>query len=178
MKLQIPFKSSIYKEQLLLYLDQHWAKTLKQNKNNCFIYSFLIVLGIIIIYGKSDAGFLFILISLIGFYSNYRVRNLYNKAQQQVLDTIQKETEAQKLYNLPTILECNEEYLIYKNYKCDIKLKWFAFKTYRIIDGHLFIDLDQPTIASYIFSKDEMTSEEFDLLVAYVAKKLTPMHPM
>ena len=176
MKLHIPFKSSIYKEQLLLYLDQHWAKTLKQNNNNRFIYSFLAVFGILILYGKSDAGFLFIFISLIGFFNYYRVRNLYKKAQKQILETVQKESEAQMLYNEPTILECNEEYMIYKNYKFDIKLRWFAFKTYRVIDGHLFIDLDQPTNASYIFSKDEMKTEEFDQLIAFIDRKLISNH--
>ena len=53
-----------------------------------------------------------------------------------------------------------------------MKIKWNAFKSYRIRDKNLFLDLETGNNVSYILGESEVGKEKFGELVEFIKKKI------
>ena len=178
MKFELPFKEQLYNEQMILNFNTAWNKNLKNNKKRLFWAIPMTLLGGLIIYGKNNLGFLFIAIgihNLINFYDYYV---FYKKSKNTFFEVIEREKKEYIEASENSIWEFNDEYFRYKDYKFEIKIKWKTFKSIRVIDNNLFIDLDLENHSSYILGETEIGTENFHKLIDFVRNKIgeNPVH--
>jgi hypothetical protein len=172
MKFEIPFDEEIYKKQVMLNLSITWEKLLKKSKNNLFFYIFFISMGLLAIYGKNNIGVIFIIVGLYGLLECYKINTAYRNSKKAHLKLIENEIKEQIESNEFSIWEFNDEYLRYKDYKFETKVKWIAFKNYRIIEDNIFLDLDLGNHSSYILSKEEIGNDSFENIIKLVNTKI------
>lgn len=171
MKLEIPFDENIYSEQTTLYFNQFWNKNLKKNKERIYWAIPLTIVGIFLVKKENNLGFFSLGIGihyLINFYTYYRH---YKTIKTKHFELTNSEIDGQKSAGQNTILEFNEEYFRFKNYKYDTKIKWNAFKNYQVIDKNLFLDLEIGYKPSYILGEKEVGKDKFNEIVEFIKKK-------
>ncbi|WP_375325047.1 hypothetical protein [Flagellimonas sp. GZD32] len=172
MKLEIPFDENIYSEQTSLNFNLAWNENLKNNKKRLYWGIPSIIFGAFLTYQENYLGILFLGIGIhygINFYDFY---SHYKKNKTKYLELIKSEIDGQKSSNQDSIWEFNEEYFRYKYYKYDAKIKWNAFKSYRIIDKNLFLDLEVGNNSSYILGESEVGKEKFEEIIEFVKMKI------
>ena len=169
---EIPFNEEIYKKQTSLHLNLHWNKILKKNKSNLLIAIVFFLLGVLAIYGNGDVGYVFVIFGIYGFIEFYRIHTAYQKSKKEFHKMIDNEIKGQIESNENSIWEFNEEYFRYKDYKCDTKINWKTFKSFRIIDDNLFLDLNMGIQSSYIMAKEEIGENSFQKATAFLDGKI------
>ncbi|ULC58413.1 hypothetical protein MBM09_10815 [Flaviramulus sp. BrNp1-15] len=172
MKFEIPFEEQIYKEQMTLNFNTTWSKNLKKNNKRLIWAIPFILLGGLIIYGENYLGFLFIAIGihyLINFYDYY---SYHKKSKAKFFELIEMEIIGQKNANENCIWEFNEDHFRYKDYKYEAKIKWEAFKSNRIIDKNIFLDLNVGNNSSYVLGEIEIGTENFIKVTEFVKNKI------
>ncbi|MDP2161467.1 MAG: hypothetical protein Q8K02_13360 [Flavobacterium sp.] len=172
MKFEIPFKEEIYKKQTSLNLSLTWEKILKKNKKNLIIYIFFISIGFLTIYGGGNIGVIFIIIGLFGLLECYRINTAYQNYKKTYLKLIENEIKGQLESNEKSVWEFNDDYFSYKDYKYEAKIKWNAFKNYRIIEDNIFLDLNVGNQSSYILSKEEIGNDSFENIIELIHTKI------
>lgn len=172
MKFEIPFNADILKKQTDINFGLTWNNLLKRHKRDLVICLCAIFLGILTIYGKNNIGFIFLVIGIYGILEFCKFNFAHKKAKQNyskiVLDEISLQTEA----NENSIWEFNDEYFRYKDCKYDAKIKWIAFKSFRIIEDNLFLDLTVGNRSSYIIAKEEVGENYFQSIINLVEEKI------
>ena len=58
------------------------------------------------------------------------------------------------------------------DYKYEAKIKWNAFKSTRVIDKNLFIDLNIGNNSSYVIGETELGTENFDKVTEFIKSKI------
>ena len=172
MKFQLPFKEQIYIEQMNLNFETVWNFNLKKNKKRLIWGIPTIIFGGLIIYGKSNLGYLFIAIGihyLINFYDYY---SFYKKSKNTFLEIVKTEKNEQIKANENSLWEFNDDFFGYKDYKYETKIKWEAFKSFRIIEKNLFLDLNVGNNSSYIIGEIEVGTENFNKIIEFVKSKI------
>lgn len=172
MKFELPFKEQIYNEQMTLNFNTVWNKNLKKNKKRLIWAIPMILLGGLIIYGENNLGFLFIAIGihyLINFYDYY---SFYKKSKNTFFELVETEKIGQIKANENSFWEFNDDHFRYKDYKYEAKIKWEAFKSNRIIDKNLFLDLNVGNNSSYILGEIEIGTENFNKITEFVKSKI------
>ncbi|HSD08283.1 hypothetical protein, partial [Flavobacterium sp.] len=102
----------------------------------------------------------------------YRTNYAYQNSKKTYLKLIENEIKGQLESNEISIWEFNDEYFNYKDYKYEAKIKWNAFKNYRIIEDNIFLDLNIGNQSSYILSKEEIGNDSFENIVELVHTKI------
>lgn len=172
MKFELPFNAQIYTDQMTLNFHTAWNENLKNNRNRLFWAIPMIILGGLIIYGKNNVGFLFMAIGIhysINFYDYYAY---YKKNKNNFFSLVEKEKNNQLKANENSIWEFNDDHFRYKDYKYEAKIKWEAFKSTRVIDKNLFLDLGLGNDSSYVIGEIEIGSENFNTLLEFVKRKI------
>jgi len=172
MKLEIPFEENIYLEQTTLNFTLAWKDNLKKNKKRLYWALPSIIFGAFLVYRENYLGFLFLGIGLhyaINFYDYY---SYYKKSKTEYFELIKSEIEGQKAAGQNSLWEFNDDHFRYKYYKYDAKIKWNAFKSYRIIDKNIFLDLEVGNNSSYILGEIEVGKDRFEEIIEFVKKKV------
>lgn len=172
MKYEIAFDKKIYYDQTAINFNVAWNKNLKKNKRNLFFSILLIVLGFLIIYGKNKLGYPSLFVGIYYLIDGIRYLLFYKKQRDRYFDLVNSEMIKHEKAQETTIWEFNEDYFSYKDYKYEAKIKWNAFKGYRIINKNLFLDLEIGNASSYIIGAIEIGNEEFDKLLNFVERKI------
>jgi len=172
MKFDIPFDEQIFKEQMDLNFNSVWNDNLKKN-NKRLIWSIpIILLGALIIYGENYLGFLFIAIGLHYLINFINYNSYYRKSKHKFYELIKTEIIGQKNANKNCVWEFNENYLRYKDYRFEAKIKWNAFQSVRIIEKNLFIDLNVGYHLSYIVGEKEIGVDNFEKVTEFIKSKI------
>lgn len=172
MKFELPFNAQIYTEQMTLNFHTAWNENLKNNRNRLFWAIPMIIVGGLIFYGENNLGFLFMAIGIhysINFYDYYAY---YKKNKKAFFELVEKEKINQLKANEYSIWEFNDDHFGYKDYKFEAKIKWEAFKSTKVIDKNLFIDLNVGNNSSFIIGETEIGSENFNTLLEFVKRKV------
>lgn len=96
----------------------------------------------------------------------------YNKAKKATQNIIKIEIEQNTEWKENLIWEFAKDYVRFKDYKYDLRIKWFYFKTYRVIDDHLFLDQNMHRTAAFIISKKEIGATNFVKVIALAKEKI------
>lgn len=172
MKFELPFNAQIYTKQMTLNFHTAWNENLKNNRNRLFWAVPMIIIGGLIIYGENNLGFLFMAIGIhysINFYDYY---TFYKKRKKAFFELVEKEKNGQIAANENSVWEFNDDHFRYKDYKYEAKIKWKAFKSTRVIDKNLFLDLGLGNDSSYVIGEIEIGSENFNTLIEFVKRKI------
>lgn len=172
MKFELPFNEQIFKEQITLNFNTAWNKNMKINKKRLIWGVPMILLGVLILYGGNNLGFLFLAIGihyLINFYNYY---SFYKKSKKAFFELVEKEKNNQIEANENSIWEFTDDHFRYKDYRYEAKIKWKAFKSFRVIDKNLFLDLDVGNKSSYTIGETEIGAENFNTLIEFVKLKI------
>ncbi len=172
MKFNLQFKEEITRRQLNLNLNLHWKKTLQNHKRNLILSIGFILLGSLVVYGKGNVGYVFIIIGIYGLLEFYKIMVAYNRSKKKYTKAINKIVEEQIKSGENSIWEFNEDYLGYKDYKFDLKIKWNGFSGFRVIEDNLFLDLVDNNLSSYIIGKEEVGEDQFQNLLTFIETKL------
>lgn len=170
---EIPFNEEIYKKQTSLHLNLHWNKILKKNKSNLIIAIVFFLLGVLAIYGNGNVGYVFVIVGIYGFSDFYRIHAAYQKRKKEFQEMVNDEIMGQMEANENSFWEFNEEYFRYKDYKYDTKINWKTFKSFRIIEDNIFLDLNMGIQSSYIMAKDEIGENSFQKAINFLDGKIT-----
>jgi hypothetical protein len=157
---------------MTLNFNTAWNENLKNNKKRLIWAVPMILIGGLILYGKNNLGFLFIAIGIhysINFYDYYAY---FKKSKNTFFALVEKEKNNQIKAKEYSIWEFNDDHFRYKDYKYEAKIKWEAFKSTRVIDKNLFLDLDVGNNSSYIIGETEIGSENFNTLIEFVKIKI------
>ena len=86
MKFEIPFVEEIYKSQTKLNFEIAWKENLKKSRNQLFIYIPILALGVLMVSGKENNGYILIFMGLLGItiYLNYLI-NYYQQKKKYFL---------------------------------------------------------------------------------------------
>ncbi|WP_333599900.1 hypothetical protein [Flavobacterium sp.] len=172
MRFEIPFNEKIYRQQVTLNVDLAWQKALKKQDRSAIICLIIFLFGLLIIYGKSNLGYLFVAMGMYGFLEFYKIRIAYKKNQKRMQQIVDKEIKIQTAANENSVWEFNEEYFGYKDCKYEAKIKWNTFYAYRLVEDQLFLDLSVGIHSSYVLGKEEVGEEAFQSILQLVAGKI------
>ncbi|MBJ6367520.1 hypothetical protein [Snuella sedimenti] len=172
MKFEIPFDENIYREQMILNFNIAWNENLKKNKRNLYWSIPIIIIGGLIVYGQDYIGFIFIAIGTHFAINGFKYYSFYKKTKKKYFDLIESEIQGQKIANENSLWEFNKDYFRYKYYKYDAKIKWEAFKSYRVIDKNLFLDLEVGNNSSYIIGEKEIGNTELKKVIDFANEKI------
>lgn len=177
MILEIPFNVDIYKRQTNLQLDIQWNKILRKSKKNLFFSIGLFLFGALAVYGKGNVGYVFIIFGIYGFIQFYKINAAYQKTKKEFQKIVSDEIKGQVESNENSIWEFNEEYFRYKDYKYDSKINWDAFKSYRIIEDNIFLDLNVGNQLSYVIGKEEIGENSYLKIIKLLDDKIKRTSP-
>ena len=170
MEFELQFDENIFREQNQIWFNSVWSKNIKKNRNGFFYGIPFILLGILIVKGGNELGFLFIGIGLFLIITAYRYYSHYKKRNKFYYDTIESEIEKYKL-NKNSVFEFIEEYFLYKDYRLEVKYKWSIFRGFKLTGENLFIFFDIEKVNPYIIGKIEVGNENFDKIIEFLNKK-------
>lgn len=172
MKFDIPFIKEIYIEQSKLKFDLIWKKIVKKNNHTLIVGIISIAMGSLVMIGKNNIGIIFIIMGAFFLLQFYKIRTVFLKAKNRYFSAVETEAKNQIEAEQNSIWEFTDEYFRYKDYKVDYKTNWSVFKSFRIINDNLFLDINAENSSSYIVSKKEIGEENFESLVSLVEQKI------
>lgn len=172
MLLEIKFNKEIYKEQTELLLKIYWNKTLKKNKKNLFICIFALLIGVTIIYGNNNVGYIFVIIAIYGFIECYKINAAFKKNKRDFNKNIDEEIIGHLESGENSRWEFNENYFSYQDYRYETKIKWETFKSFRIIENNIILDLNTDCILSYVIGMKELGESDYNKLIFFLNKKI------
>lgn len=172
MKFEIPFDEVTFSEQNKLNFKIHWDKNLKINRNRIYWAIPLLIFGCLIVYKKDNLGFLFIGIAVHYFIKTLEYYNFYRKNKTNHLELIASKIEKRKASEVNSTLEFTDEYFRFSDHNYDTKIFWTTFKSYRLIDENLFLDVNSNYYSSYIIGKSEVGTEKFEEIIKLITTKI------
>lgn len=110
-------------------------------------------------------------------YSYFNYLNHYKKNKKRYYALVEDSILRNKAANINIIWEFTEDELIYKDFQYDLKIKWTAFKSWKVIQEHLFISLEVAPTSSYILGEKEVGIENFKEIVEFVKGKIDKQKP-
>ncbi len=172
MKFEIPFNEMIFIDQTNLIFKNHWSKNLKKNRKRLFVGIPMILLGSFIIYLKSNLGYLYLVIGLHFLINFFEYYSYYKKNKKAFYEIINSEIEGQNNSKQDCIWQFNDDYFFYKDFKYETKIMWKTFKSYRVIENNLFLDINVGNNSSYIIGESEIGNENFLKLTEFIKNKI------
>jgi hypothetical protein len=172
MRFKIPFNENVYREQMLLNFEQTWKKHWTANKRRLFWTIPMFFMGALLINGENYFGYV-----LIGFGVHYLTNFFdyylhYKKSKKKYSDLVESEISGHKTAEIDILWEFNEEYFSYKDYKYESKMKWNVFKSYRVIDSNLFMDINVGPYLSYVLAEKEIGKDQFKQVIDFIKTKI------
>lgn len=171
MKFKIPFDKKIYDEQMKLQFDNVWSKGFNKNKSVLYMAIPTFIVGVLVVYGNGNVGYIFIVLGLFYFYKYYEFYQLYNKNKKRYFSESEALSIEQSEIQDISVFEFNDKYLRYKCFKCDFKLDWSLFTDYEIINDNVFIKTKDINHV-YIVGKNEVGTSEFNEIIEFLKIKI------
>jgi len=176
MKLEIPFDKNIYNKQNELNFNSVWKKNLKNNSRRIVWGVLGLILGGFMVFNKNYVGYLFIGLGIHYFANFIDYRSFYLKSKKRYFGLVNGEIDGYENSRCDILWEFEDEYFGYSDHRFETKIKWTTFKSYRIIDETLFLDMDSKNGLSYILSKSELKESEWSQILDLLSVKIKPVH--
>ncbi len=172
MQFEIPFEEKFSRKDSKLIFDRYWKEPLKKNKKLLYFILPTLLIGGLIIYGNDNIGFVFI---AMGLYSLYKYKNLLNQykiSQKIYFKEVEKHVEAYLSHKQNIIWKFEDERFCYADYRMDLKINWFSFKEFEILDDSLILELRDNITAIFVLSKEEIGNQNFEAIIAFLETKI------
>lgn len=169
MRLELQFNESIYRKQMELLYQMGSGKKKRYYKNSNYFGFVFIIMGTLVIAGKGNIGYLFVLLGLGTLISYYRFYFKQKKLTQKY-EAEQVATIALLLENPKAVFEFNEEGLTYSDHTGKQTFYWNEFLTYIIKDDNIFLITKK--FHPFALGKSEMGNENYSDVVNFIELKL------
>lgn len=171
MTVEIPFDKSLSKEQAWVMFNDIWRKNFRLNHKRIYYAVGLILAGSVILYGKNNIGLILIgfgfyfILKYIEYYDFYkRSKKTFNSKIEEILNKYEVDNNS--------VWEFNDDFLGYRDFFYDMKIKWEVIPSFKIIDDTIIIHVNQPNQLGYSISKKEVSSQTFDAIVHHLQSKI------
>jgi hypothetical protein len=172
MRFEIPFNENISREDSEKYFDFIWKDVLKKNKKKSYYSIPYFIIGIAIIYGKSNVGYIFLASGFLMVLLYYYFNKTYNEKRKTYFDAVEKHILEYSSNNKPSFWEFNEESFHYSDFKYDLKINWSSFTKFIIIENNLILELRDNITAAFFLNKEEVGEENFDKILHFLEGKI------
>ena len=172
MRFEIPFNEKISREQSIVYFESLWKKTLQKNKKLWYHILIYIPLGILVIYGNGNVGYLFVAAGLFFLFAYFNVRNQYLRKRKEYLNLVEDHIKNYSSSEKHCIWEFLEDVFHYSDYKYDLKINWIAFTKFNVQEKNLLIELRSNVVANFFLNEDEVGAENFEKIIAFLETKI------
>ena len=170
---ETPFDEKTYEEQVKLNFGEVWKNNVQKHRKILLLSIGGMLYGLFIVFRKDNIGFIIFGIGLHYFINFLNHYFFYKKNKKKYFNLTQNEIVNENKVKQNTVWNFNQDFFGMKNYKYDVKIKWEAFCSYRIIENHLFLDIEPKTGYSYIIGKKEIGAENFDKVLALVKENIS-----
>ncbi|MFD1014642.1 hypothetical protein [Winogradskyella rapida] len=172
MKFEIPFNSDIYLNQTELIIPFIYKPYLKDARESLIVGLTSTLIGISIIIGKSNLGFVFILMGIFYIIKAYPKFQLYNKLKSTYFEKIkEKVVEVESNYG-NGIFEFKDDSIEYADKNITRDIKWTEFKGFKVMKSNLLMILEPDKGDIMIIGENEVGSQNFQRIVEFVKHKL------
>ncbi|WP_138434635.1 hypothetical protein [Winogradskyella algicola] len=172
MRYEIPFDLELYYLQTKITFPYVFSDSYRKSKEALFWFIIFICLGIFIIIGKGNLGFLFLAFSLFSFYNFYtynkKYHNLKNDYMSRIKALIDKENEIPKY----GIFEFNKDCLVFTDDFSETKTEWNDFQEYKIVKSNLLLMRNKEQGDIVVIGKSEIGEIEFKNVISFVKEKI------
>jgi hypothetical protein len=169
MTIEIPFDAAIYKAQNKLLFDSTLVK-IRRNIRKLLIFSLCnILMGGLIILGKSSTGEIFIMMGLILLVLLYFSNVNYKDKRKKFFETIDVLAAESLENNQITFVEFQDEHFRIQDFKMDCTLQWISFSGYKKIEDTLFLYTNLGM--AFMFSASQIGSDKFIEIVSFLERK-------
>ena len=176
MKFKIPFDQETYLNQVELIIPIVYSDLNRRIKNALTFGIIILILGLTIVFSKSDTGYLFIIIGIILLINSYLNNKKYKKNKETYLNLVKKNlTENLNDYKYGTF-EFNDDNLTFSDQNKNRIFKWTEFQDYKIIDRNLFLVLDKYKGEIYAIGEKEINNTNFKKVIEFVEKKINQLN--
>lgn len=172
MRFEMPFNAEESKEQAVVIFDTAWKNNLKKNNKLWLWIVFSLLLGILIVNGKDNLGYLFIFLALHYFirYIEYRVH--YSKAKKDYFNRVEDHIEGYKSAGKTTVWDFKEDVFCYSDYKYDLRINWATFDNFKVVGKFLFIELKDGIAANFTLSENDVGHDNFTKIIQFLEEKI------
>nr|WP_321409571.1 hypothetical protein [uncultured Carboxylicivirga sp.] len=173
MKIEIPFDKDVFRKQMLLSFSVVWKANLKKNRRR-LIWIVLSFFTGLYVYSTGDMmGLIFFFLAMLVFINFINYEWFYQKNKKKYLRILSEISESFENAGQNTIWEFEEDHLGYKDHRFETRIKWSAFKNYRIIDNNLFIYSDTVSGNAFVIGLEEVELDIWNNIKEIVAGKLS-----
>ncbi len=176
MQFEIQFDEKLNREHSKMCFDIFWNKHLNKNKKKLYWGIPFILIGCLVVYGKSDLGYFYILIGCYYIFSYYQYWSYYNKNKKEFFQNVELNIKRSLDGNKIITWDFNDEFLKYSDNNLDLKIKWELFESYDCIKNTIFINVKNKIITTLMLSEEEIGKESFDKTIALIKEKINKHH--
>jgi hypothetical protein len=169
MTIEIPFDATVYKAQNKLLFDSTLVK-MRRNIRRLLILSICnILMGGLIILGKSSTGGIFIMIGVALMVLLYIANVHYKDKRKKFFEAIDVLAAESLENNQITFVEFQDEHFRIQDFKMDCTLQWVSFSGYKKIEDTLFLYTNLGM--AFMFSASQTGSDKFIKIVSLLEDK-------
>jgi hypothetical protein len=172
MRFEIAFNEKISREQSNKYFELFWSDFVSKNNKKLFYIIPYIIIGITIIYGKSNLGYFFLLIGLLMLYLYFSNHRHYKKSKALYNSNVEKHILEYSSNDKPCVWEFKEDQFCYSDFKFDLKVNWSSFSKFRVIENDLVLELRDNLIGNFLLNKEEVGAIHFDKIILFLEGKI------
>ncbi len=172
MRFEISFNEKISREQATNYFESVWKSYLTKTKRLWYFIIPFLLFGVLIVYGKSNLGYLFITAGLYFLLRNIQFIEHYTKNKNKYFDLVEDNIKKYASSEKTCVWEFQEEAFCYSDYKFDLKIKWAAFNKFNVEGKTLMIELRDNIIANFFLNESEVGEENFNKIILFLGEKI------
>lgn len=169
MKLELQFNEPTYRKQMELLYEIGYGRKKAYNKNSNYLGFAFVFIGVLIVVGKANVGYVFIVLGLINLISYYRFFFTQKKIAQKY-EAEQLETIALFRENPIAIFEFNDTALKYSDNTGNVTINWNDFLKYIIKDENVF--LITKNFQPYAIGKSEIGNENYNQILNFIESRI------
>ncbi|MEK8181256.1 YcxB family protein [Flavobacterium buctense] len=169
MKLELHFNESIYRRQMELLYEMGYGRKKRYYKNSNYFGLVLVLIGALIVVGKNNIGYLFVMLGSINLFTYYQF-HFKNKKITQKYEAEQLETIATFKENPIAIFEFNDDGLKYGNHTGNVTINWNDFLQYMIKDENIFLITKK--FQPFVVGKSEVGEENYNEILNFIDSRI------
>lgn len=172
MRFEISFDEIISRKQSEFLFDMHWKEVLKKNKKSLYIGIAAILLGVLIIYGEDNVGFFFIVMGSYLLLNFLNYKRFYNKNKKVYNKAVDENVIGYLSQKSSDIWQFLDDSFCYSNYKFDLKIKWEAIKTFKVVNDYIILELRDNIACNFILEKEEVGLQNYNEIIVFLESKI------
>ncbi len=172
MRFEIPFEEASTRKQSAFLFDSYWKKQIKENKKSIYFSTVFVLFGMLIKYGGDNIGFIFMACGIFLLFNCLHFFSVYNKNKKIYFEAIDNTVSTYLANNSITVWVFLDDWFCYADFKFDIKIKWDAIKTFKVIEDIIVFEVRDNIYSNFFLEKEEVGNHDFEKIILFVESKI------